>query len=557
MNYKSFMKAVEAELAVKSGSELKKLFLELASKTEPGMRKQFLENLHCDESIADSLDKTLAALEELKSRIENGDFSEGWGWDPDYCEEREWGDESWAEEIDDFFSEAHYYYSEAAYKEAKTLYEKLFDTLDAGLDNGTLPGPPDPLSTMNTDLDEANFTLIRINYLTSKGSLRPDLLYQAAIDNSCLWNNENGFLAGILAVDKSPMPGFYGFLAKWVELNKSIYSAASDILLREAVMLLDGSEGVEEYAEKLGETRPFFWIDTLKIYAQKSDFNKVRELSLKALKIVNPNYTVCSEICDYLSTAAAKLKDDRLLLFAARNAFYSDPSLKRLLLLASLATDNFDPLMQEACERADDLYANSIRRNRQIHTPLGTNTGISDFELAWSLVFSSQFDKLICVCAEDQSAIFEKSTSGVAVPILLLVIAKKKHNSLLTLLENALPFYYSKSDLKLLLSSLEPVLNQNLPAVKQQEYFSWCSSIVEKKVQKIVSDQNRGSYNLAALLASSIAETISEMESDSAAQNYLLEWKNKFLRYTAFRRELKHFASKSKNPAISNFTGKL
>ncbi|MCK5841035.1 MAG: hypothetical protein KAH31_02620 [Candidatus Sabulitectum sp.] len=71
------------------------------------------------------------------------------------------------------------------------------------------------------------------------------------------------------------------------------------------------------------------------------------------------------------------------------------------------------------------------------------------------------------------------------------------------------------------------------------------------------SDQNRGSYNLAALLAGSIAETISEMESDSAAQNYLLEWKNRFFRYTAFRRELKYFASKSRNPAISSFTVKL
>ncbi|MCK5134132.1 MAG: hypothetical protein KAR40_18540 [Candidatus Sabulitectum sp.] len=557
MKYQSFMKAVEAELTAKSNGELKELFHKIASKTEPEMRKQFLENLHSNESIADSFDKTLAAFEDLKNRIENGDFAEGWGWDPDYCEEREWGDESWAEEIDDFFSEAYYYFSEAAYKEAKTLYEKLFDILNSGLDNSTLPGPPDALSLLNTDLDKSEFTLNRIKYLLSDGSSRPDLMYQTAIENTRLWSCKEGFLAGILAVDQSPLPGFYGFLAKWVELNKSVYSATSDMLLREAVMLLDGSEGIEEYAGNMGEARPFFWVDALKIFAQKNDFNKVKELSLKSLEIVNPNYTVCSEICDYLAEAATKLKDDGLLLFAARNAFYSDPSLKRLLSLASLATDNFDPIMQEASERAEILFEENVKRDRQIHTPLGTNTGIGDLELAWSLVFSSQFDKLISVCAEDKSFSWANSKPGIAVPVLLLMLAKESHSSSIALMKEALPVYYSKSDLKFLLSSLEPVLNQKFTATKQQKYLNWCTSIVEEKVQDIVSNQNRRSYSLAALLAGSISETISEIETDSAAQNYLLEWKNRFIRHTAFRRELKQFASRSNIPAIRSSAEKL
>lgn len=556
MDYKSFMKAVEAELTAKSDGELKELFLKVASKTEPGMRKLFIESLHTNESIADSFDKTLAALEELENRIDNGSFAEGWGWDPEYCEEREWGDESWAEEIDDFFSEAYYYFSEGAYKKAKTLYEKLLEILGAGLDNGTLPGPPDPLSILDTDLNKSEFILNRIKYLISESSLRPDLMYQIAIENTRLWGCRKGFLAGILAVDKSPLPGFYGFLAKWVELNKSIYSVTSDILLREAVMLLDGSEGVEEYAGKLGETRPFFWVDTLKIYAQEKDFDKVKELSLKALKIANPNYTVCSEICDYLAEAATKLKDDDLLLFAAGKAFYSDPSLQRLLFLASLATDNFDMLMQEARERAESLSEEKAERNRQIHTPLGISTGIGDLELAWSLVFSSQFDKLISACAE-KSYSWTRSKPSIAVPVLLLMIAQGNHRSSIALLKEALPFHYSKTDLKFLLSSLEPVLNQKLPEAKQQEYFNWCSSIVEEKVQDIVSSKNRRSYSLAALLAGSIAETISVVETDSAAQNYLLEWKNRFIRHTAFRRELKQFASRSNIPAIQSSAEKL
>ena len=59
-------------------------------------------------------------------------MSEGWGWDSDYREEREWGDESWSTDVDLFLREALGLYSEGCFENALTLHGEIFGILELG-----------------------------------------------------------------------------------------------------------------------------------------------------------------------------------------------------------------------------------------------------------------------------------------------------------------------------------------------------------------------------------------------------------------------------------------
>ena len=66
---------------------------------------------HPDEE-ADRLseDPLLREIDAFVGRLEEGHYYQGWGWDPDLHDERVWGDESWADEMDDLFADAENVY---------------------------------------------------------------------------------------------------------------------------------------------------------------------------------------------------------------------------------------------------------------------------------------------------------------------------------------------------------------------------------------------------------------------------------------------------------------
>ncbi len=541
------MKKVDSELEKLSPTELKNILLTKAADISAPQREVFLNEITSQVNNDSFFENTLKEFLEFQEKVEDGFYSEGWGWDSDYCEEREWGDESWADEVDDFFRAADYLLASENFLEARIIYEKLMSILE---DCELLPGPPDARSLLCTDLDKVAFKIYRIIYLTSLASERVDLLYKEAIQNPYLWRNK-GFLTGVLAIDDtSQLPGFYGFLNQWVELLKTNNSASTDLLLREAVMLMDGSEGLEIYAKKMGSIHPGFWIDLLKITATKKDYKKVKEYCEQAMDAVNPDYTIYAEIGDYLIEVGKHLKNNSLIQHTARKCFYSNPTLERLVFLASQADGKYDVIMIEACKRVEELFISNQTKSSLAITSFGESTSVNEYIYAWVLVFSSQFDKLQEFCHAN-SPTWTDTGASVTFTVLHRLLSCEDTSNQIQLLKIVLPKFYDKQKVKIFVKLLRPIVDQTINSMQKKKYLNWCMEISNQHITYVVSNKYRDDYPRAALLAVSMAELINEIDSEHSAKKYLMGWKQKFLRHRLFREALRKNASKSKVAAVA------
>jgi len=111
-----FLRHVETRLESLTHDQLKDLLLEHARGLASDERNGFLyllnpkpgnEDEQNAESQGDFSDESLNDdITSFVENLENGVYYEWWGWDDEIHDERAFGDESWAEEMDDLFARA-------------------------------------------------------------------------------------------------------------------------------------------------------------------------------------------------------------------------------------------------------------------------------------------------------------------------------------------------------------------------------------------------------------------------------------------------------------------
>lgn len=138
MNYKDFIQQVEKMTGKLSDSELRQILCQMAENVSVHGRSDFLEQLTVRTSSVQKTGKkqreTLTKrVDELAEHIDDGYFCTGWGWDEAFHDERDFGDESWADEMDRLLAVCRKLVLEEAYPLAEALYGKLLGALDGGL----------------------------------------------------------------------------------------------------------------------------------------------------------------------------------------------------------------------------------------------------------------------------------------------------------------------------------------------------------------------------------------------------------------------------------------
>ena len=76
-------------------------------------------------------------------------------------------------------------------------------------------------------------------------------------------------------------------------------------------------------------------------------------------------------------------------------------------------------------------------------------------------------------------------------------------------------------------------------ADRQTELVTWCLDVTKRRVNAIVSNQHRGSYDRAAVLLAACAETLWLRGNDREAQALVDEVHQRFPRHRAFQTEVK------------------
>ena len=100
-----------------------------------------------------------------------------------------------------------------------------------------------------------------------------------------------------------------------------------------------------------------------------------------------------------------------------------------------------------------------------------------------------------------------------------------------------------KEDMLFLDNDYKLIFNKwkiNFEINNKDKYIDWLQSIIEKRVDAIVSNGHRGSYFKAALLVVAFAEVL-ESNNIQQKQEFVNKYHQKYSRHSSFRKELNKY----------------
>ena len=561
-----------------SHAELKDIILEHAKMLESAERQVYLD-IFVSSRIGKGEKKPRrdekALLDEISSfgkRVENYEYSYGWGWDPEIRDERVWGDESWLYEFDKLVEEIDEFYEAGNSAFARKAYEKLLNIYYGGLQEGQLPGY-DHGRMMKTDFEEVSLRYLRSVYLTEKPRSRPNAIF-GTISNT--YNSSLYTIRGMVNVSLEDLPELNRFGEEWIAyLKKQEGDATVTRLLKEAVSLFEGPKGLEALAREMGQQFPGAFVEWLEVLRKKEKYEEMVDAAMLGLRSLPDNLAIRARIADYLLDAARRLERSDLADSSLKEALHASPSLSRLLdlldsaqnekqrmTLIDNALSRFDEVngriapskgLSWISSRSPDLKENCVPHNLEIYCHLLKG----DYPKVETLMTKS----------EPLGWSYGGTLNALAVPFFLYAFwnqEKRLSANMADLWHGAtdtstgsLPrwgngFYDEDEDVESedlgsrFRRHLENSLNKHpMPREDLERCFKSAEKAAKERVSAIVENKLRKSYWKAAQLILAVAETYWSRGGPAEGQRLIDHFQEKYKRHSAFRRELRTMAAKS------------
>ncbi|MDD2282173.1 MAG: hypothetical protein PHD92_02130 [Eubacteriales bacterium] len=537
LSYKEFMDEIRQRLKDFSLDDYKNLILHWAGEVLPAERRRFLGKLAptANPRINHDLIDDVSAF---ARRVEKGDYCDGWGWDDDIHEERDWGDESWAGEMDDFFLQANYLLGKGYPHVARQVYESLFDILEIGQEPGHLPGDPDVTCMLQVNVHEQVALFLRSVYLTTDSEKRPDEIHTILMKFGNLYGPVS--LQKIIEAREEALPDFDDFLAAWIELLLDQAPRTVSQLLREAVLLKGGIAAISEFARQYPGEHPEAYIDWIQGLDWEQDADLILQVSREGLSRIPADYSVRADVAEFIVRIGERNLDGELTLEGYRECFYARPSVSYLIDLYFNAIENncFDEVRDQAERRVMELYSEGIAyRELYTYVPEGV--------VYMTLLFGGKYQQVYEMCV-DQSSLGWSSGANpkpVFVAYMMMSLAKTSSpivvnqlwDSTIMNLSSRLGGKDYEKCRKIMGYVREAV---PLGRVQEEYYLDFIIDIIGQRVDAIVGGKYRNSYGKAATLLVAAVETLASRNEGQRGVELLDEFRQKYPRHSAFKREL-------------------
>lgn len=564
---KELIEKLELRLESYSFDELKKIILEYAERLAPNDRQSFLDifipsekTTTTQKAIKTDKDYFIREIEEFENRAKDYEFTNGWGWDHHCGDERAWGDDSWAPEIDDLFRRADDFYEAGDYQFARSAYKLLLDVFYTGIEEGQFSGYKHE-DMIDTDIHETTLKYFRCLYLTEKMSSRPRVIFDAVTWASCCTYNFT--LEGMKNVSLEDLPDWERFGELWTAFLKQQKSNdVVDRLLREAVRLFEGTRGLEMLAIQKGHEFPGAFVDWLEALKKDGNNKEVLKAAFLGLEKLPEKLLIRAKIADYLRDAALKLKRDDLILMSLKEALFASPSLSRFLDLLdiSIGIDQRVEFINEALMRFDAIKKR--RTNLKEHTfeinrsPDLLENDVPDILEVCCYLLKGDYAKVASFIEESEPLgwTFVNNPNALAIPFFLYANWNRER----TLTSNLDKLWTRSTELQSshheYIEGNESGMNtgsrfryyikntlEKFPFIEQEKmkYFSIAEKAAKRRIDAIVSNKHRKSYWKAAELILAIAETYWSNSESEKGQILIDHFKKKYNHHSAFQRELK------------------
>ncbi|MEW6104643.1 MAG: hypothetical protein AB1630_12670 [bacterium] len=530
-----FLKEVEEKIDNLSKEEIKSILLAKAKNLKPIERGGFLDELSIKGEMEVKADDTLLAdIDDFVSRIEKEEYVEDWN---DY-DERVYGDESWAEEMDDFFDYADELFLSGNFNLAASSYRKLLKVLE---NEDKLPCDEySPEEMLKTDINEAKTRYFRALYeITDKdkrartifeemenlryiGSLTFNLkqLEDALLFRPMDWNQFLIDLKGVLLKD---------ILSK---KENEDYTKNFDILC-EIIFSLEKEEGLAIFAKEYGNKfHKIYLVLISKLQEAKRD-KEVIGVYQQALKVIPHKIPIRAEISDLATKSAEEIKDKELVFEMCKEAFFSSPNTERILILRASAKDLG---RLSVMEETIGFLESHQGQKYFIHYPKKL--------LVQSYILTENYDKMWKVASKEEPLGWSwgDNSQALAIPFLILSSVRGmslRSNSVIRKIWEKVDDFGNKKEEEKLKDIIEKeILTKEISKEERISHIEWAKEAIEKRVDAIVLNKHRGSYDKAALLLVGCVEALNLLDRDTEADSFLDKIKSRYNRHIAFQREI-------------------
>ena len=571
---KPFCEALEQHCRTLSYEELVELVLALGAQVRPGERHAFLEQIGSLVDLAalgvdpgSLAAKAESLVQELHTRWEA--ISDGSYWELYADEESEESGRYYRDSFDvpaiteahwetllELFAEAEALVVDGRLEDARRAYEPLISLFRRENENPFAPSAS--ADRQKLELREARARYARCVYETAP--------LESRLEHT-LWALEatarHPFAELALSGDyptftemadarRTELPDRETFLQSWRQRlrEETGGSARAQALFLEAVELTEGEPGLQRVAREWWPSRPLayrYWIEYLRNRERRQDaVNAAREVlrpehagltdgPLDPLA-ARDHRRVRTYAAETLVNIGRQLQDDEIVLEGRRTLFQfrrSDRSLAELLQAA-------EPLGRREIElqQAIDILGAGEERRTATHVKalmiagrLGETFSIarSGKSVGWS-----HSDGATGLCF---AAILAHSNGG-AVPSTPVIER--------LLVEYAEPDEEAdRPDGYLVQAIVEGLTQASLDQETAASYLRWAEKVARARVDHVVSKKHRGAYRRAAETLVALGEHYAVTARPDSAATLIQEYRDRFNRHTAFKRELREVLSQS------------
>ena len=554
---REFMDRVEERLKTYPREDMMNILLEWAVKTPPGKRLEFLERLFPPDSAEIRQEAGSGLLKEIRAlakRVDEGSYGDAEREDDDFYD-AEQADESWTSEIDEFMQMAQARMIRGDYGLARDAYAMLFGILASGEESGHLPGSYDPFELLETDIDEARSDYLLSIYFSSPGNARAaNMLKGMRYFGQHVGDSLN--LRSVAGAGLTPLPDFDEFLKSWIDLLKRTGDGFARYLLREAVILSGGVDGIADLARKEGQHHPGAYIEWLKMLEKEGDFSEMEKAAGEGLKNVPADYIRRAEIGECLARAGKRLRHKDVRVFGFHEAFYSMPSLNHLLSLLNVT--------ESAGSCRKEIDASIYRINSLMHQhdhstyrePAGDNETRKSFAtenlLVETFLLGGRHREALDAVKGKKSlgCSYGMNPKGLVLYFFLKLLAREGSNHPAPNIEliwkdmTDRTSDYSpriQDEGEPFRKAMEKVFRSiSLSADERRMYVEWCIGETGKRVDAIVGEKHRGSYNKATALLVASAEMLGNQGDVKTGEDMIDTYRLKYSRHSAFQHELRN-----------------
>jgi tetratricopeptide (TPR) repeat protein len=568
VSMKAFWEAVEQRLAECSADELRTILRAMAQETLPKERQSFLDQLRPveegmpvshrvlqqEELLADIDD----FLHEFQAAMKRADDWEEQYEGGEYDEEDSLGPYTvFVEPLTVLFDQIEATFDYGNLTLARAAYKKLFGVFDLEDDYGRGVRAED-LESM--DLEEVRSRYLRAVYETEPLTRRPHVLLEQMQQAQSWSYRPRPRLEDVIQISPKPLPDQDRFFPDWITFLRKQTSRDADTWLREAIRLSQGTLGLEELARAEGKQRPRAYLDWFAALNGEGKHQEILTASQEALQTLPDQLPIRAAVADCLCAAATRLNEAEALRAGRWEAFVAKPTLVRLLDLwdAASTREARTGQMQQAAQRVKDYLAHAPRRFMEawedgLERPAWSDKSV----LVHACLLAEDWNGAHQLAAEEQVLGWSGSgnTQGLVVSCFLVGMAGKLPGelppNLIQLwqwgLQNSIGFAFVggiDQTTASLVPRLERIYSECLPTVllsrdKKEEFLFWCLEVAKLRVNAIVSNQHRGSYDKAAVLIAGCAEMLRLWGRDQEAEAMLEDVSRGFPRHRAFQAELK------------------